>query len=402
MEGAGEGAVWPLAGVEAQLLDALAHLIARGGAWRFLHGPVLAPDEDAYPDPWDQSRDALGRVLARTLWHARLDLEVRLEDVRAPGRASDRDLRTTRLELVSVDDRGASFTVSEIGNDDVAGLCAHRIGRVLVARLEDGGAPFRAAGRGDERLPGEAIGSVAALYAGLGVIATNAARYDRSAGRTVGNLARHEFQIASAGGLDSRHLAFLLAVQATVRDDVLPALDALHPTQAADVAAWRDVLDDHEDELALRLGLRGADDAPPPRSDAPRAAVVTARFAERDLTTFNLGKRVWAVRRHRGTTLAIPGIVLMPGILAGAFALAHAPRAAIALAAISGMIVGPIVGWMIGRRFSEHYCSGCRRSLDMRREACRFCGGKVAGEVLNEIDRLDRDDERDALEAGDT
>jgi hypothetical protein len=394
-------AAWPFVGVEAQLLDALAHLIARAGTWRFVRGPVVAPDRGAYPDRWDETRDALGRVLARTVWHAHLDLEVRIEDTRVPAVASERDLRTTELELVSVDERSASFELAAIGNDNVAGLCAHEIGRVFVAHLERSGPPFRTADRAPGALPDAAIGSIAAVYLGLGVVATNAARYDRSAGRTAGNIVFHEFQIASAGGLDSYHLAFLLAVQATVRDDVLPALDALHPTQAADVAAWREVLDDHEDELVAKLGLRAPDDDAPPRSDAPRAAVIHARFAERDLATFNLGKRVYGVVKHRGSTLAFPASLLVSGIAAIAFAVAGAPAVAIGTAAIAGMIVGPAIGWTIGRRWRYHECTGCRRTLALTRATCGYCGGAVAGELAHEYDRFDRDDELDKLEAGD-
>jgi hypothetical protein len=98
-------AAWPFVGVEAQLLDVLAHLIARAGTWRFLRGPVVAPD--------------------------------RIEDTRAPAPASERDLRTTELELVGVDERSASFELAAIGNDNVAGLCAHEIGRVFVAHRDD-------------------------------------------------------------------------------------------------------------------------------------------------------------------------------------------------------------------------------------------------------------------------
>jgi hypothetical protein len=388
-------------GAEAQLLDDLAHLIARGGAWRFLRGPVVAPDRGAYPDPWDETREAVGRVLARTAWHAHLDLEVRIEDLRVPAPASDRDLRGTELELVGVDERGASFALAAIGNDDIPGLCAHEIGRVFVAQLERSGPPFRTSGGEPGALPDPVIGSVAAVYLGLGVIATNAARYDRSAGRTAGNTAIHEFEIASAGGLDSRHLAFLLAVQATVRDDVLPALDALRPTQAADVAAWREVLDEHEDELVAKLGLRAPDDDVPSRAASPRPALIDARFAERDLTTFNLGQRVYGVIKHRGGTLAFPAMLVVPAIAAIVLALAGAPGGAIGGAAIIGIGVGPPIGWMIGRRWRYHQCTGCRRTLGMPCTTCRYCGGTVAGEIAHEYDRFDRDDELDQLEAGD-
>lgn len=133
-------------------------------------------------------------------------------------------------------------------------------------------------GSGTGDVPSPRLGSIATLCLGLGVVAANAAHYDRSAGEVRGQNGYHEHAIVRIGGLSVDDLAFLLAVQATVRDDMLPALDTLRPTQAECVAAWREVLDDHEVELKRLLGI--ADDGafePLTRPDEPRLSSRTAR-----------------------------------------------------------------------------------------------------------------------------
>src|SRR5262249_49728938 len=141
----------------------------------------------------------------------------------------------------------------------------------------------------EEELPSLAIGSLATIYLGLGVLAANAAHHDRTAGR--GRLQSHH--MAQAGGLVWQDLAFLLAVQATVRDDVLEALDTLYPSQAELVQTWRDVLDDHELELVALLALGDLDREAAPLRTEPRAAIVRADVAETDLERANLGRPVF-------------------------------------------------------------------------------------------------------------
>ena len=264
---------WSLTEVQRGMLSDLATLIARGGSWRFLHGPVAAADEAHYPDPWDETRAGVARVIARTLWHAHAPFDATLEDVRTPGAQREALLRNTLLRLARVDDRGARFVLQHIGNDDVAGIAAHEVGRAFVGWLGRGGHPFRATP--DDGLPGPAIGSLATVYLGLGVVAINAAYYSRAGGKGDGT---HSHAIGRAGGVDVDDLAFLLAVQAEVRDDVLPALDSLRPTQTKAVATWRAVLENHEDELRQLLGLNdGADDSPAPdRPPTPRPVTIAA------------------------------------------------------------------------------------------------------------------------------
>src|SRR4029077_13638635 len=94
-------------------------------------------------DRWDETRAGVARVLARTLWHAHALLDATLEDARAPGAQREGLLRNTLLQLVHVDGHAARFALHHIGNDDVAGIAAHEVGRAFVGCLARDGHPFR-------------------------------------------------------------------------------------------------------------------------------------------------------------------------------------------------------------------------------------------------------------------
>ena len=378
---------WPLDVHHETLVRDLARVLALGGAWRFLRGPVVAASTRDYPEAWDEKRATLARVVGRTLWHAHLDVDAVLEDAREPADRARRHLRETKLELANATETGIELTVTSIGNDDVAGIVAHEIGRAYVARLAGADHPFRTTQTG---LPDAATGSVATVALGLGVVALNAAHYDRSAGETRGNMAYHEHQIASAGGLPWQDLAFLVAVQATVRDDVLSALDTLRPSQAAEVAAWCEVLDDHEDELLelLAPGDVTAESAPP-RAAAPREVAVHATFDEADLGKGNLGRPVF--RYYAGTQAVAHGFL---GLVGG-----------MALGVAGALIVGPGTVWLApmgagvlagavrGRRKRLYRCATCRSFITKAATQCGSCGGHIAGEIKHPNDRLAAEEE---------
>lgn len=374
------------------MLSDLATLIARGGSWRFLHGPVAAADRAHYPDPWDETRAGVARVIARTLWHAHAPFDATLEDVRTPGAQREALLRNTLLRLARVDDRGACFVLQHIGNDDVAGIAAHEVGRAFVGWLGRDGHPFRATP--DEGLPGPAIGSLATVYLGLGVIAINAAYYSRAGGKGDGT---HSHAIGRAGGLDVDDLAFLLAVQAEVRDDMLPALDSLRPTQTEAVATWRAVLEDHEDELRRLLGLNdGADDSPAPdRPPAPRPVTIAAAFDEAVVTKPNHGQRVFRIpeTRMRGRN----GLGVMICVAGGALAVLALPsivlRVVIGFAAV---VAGLAFGTSPFATHRLYRCATCASFFDATAAVCPGCGGTIAGDIAHRRDRLDAEERWEA------
>jgi hypothetical protein len=390
---------WPLAVVQRGFLSDLATLIARGGAWRFIYGPVVAADATHYPDCWDETRAGVARVLARTLWHAHAAFEAMLEDARVPGDQQDGLLRNTLLQLAHVDGHVARFALHDIGNDDIAGIAAHEVGRAFVGWLARDGHPFRVTP--EDGLPAPALGSLATVYLGLGVVAANAAYHSRASGQVDGNLAYHAHVIGRAGGLDVDDLAFLLAVQAEVRDDVLPALASLRPTQAEAVAAWRAVLEDHADELRQRLGLSDASDRAPAldRPPTPRPVAIDAAFDEALLTKCNHGTRVFRVAETRlpGHAPLGGGLGLGVGIfVVGALGPAAAgPAVAVMFGAIAtGFALGLAVGGL--RRL--YRCATCEAFLEATAALCPACGGTIAGDIARRKNRLEAEDELEAAE----
>ena len=376
---------WPLSTHHDELVRELARFIALGGAWRFARGPVIAARAESFPEPWRESRDALAQVVGRVAWYAHLDIAIVLDDLRQP-RAQRRDLlRDTNLALVRAEQDRIELALSAIGNDDVAGIASHVIGRAFATLGASEAHPFR---RSDDGLATPALGSLATVYLGLGVLAANAALHDRSAAQTVGNRGIHAHQIAQAGGVPWQDLAFLLAVQATVRDDVLAALDTLRESQAQLVAAWREVLDDHEAELAAMLALGDVDaEAPPARAPEPRAATVRAEHAERDLGRANLGRRVF--RMPGGSKAGQYGVV---GLVAAPLAVAVLGVSTLGV----GVAMAPaFIAAFVGLRRKVFRCASCNALLARDATECRACGGTVAGDVRSAIDRLDAEDALD-------
>ena len=362
-------------------LREIARMIAAGGAWRFLHGPVVSAATRDYPDRWEESREGVARALARTLWHAHLDVEVTLEDVRAPTMPTHKQLRRTHVELAEAKPGRVRFEVSAIGNDDVAGALGHEVGRAFLSQL-DAGAPFRTAPDGE--LPDAEHGTIAAVYLGLGVVALNAARYRRAFSEIRGRSTYHEEEWVEIGGLGVDDLAFLVAVQATVRDDVLPALDTLHREQAEAVRAWRDVLDDHEDELRSLLAV-GADagDSPPGRAPVPRTVTVAGSYAEGDLARPNLGRPVFRYPETRSITGSLIGIVAGMGI---GIATLSPPVMGVAAGA------GAVGGFLVGRRMRYFRCASCGNFVTPAHAECRLCGGLLVGEIQDPRQRLDAEE----------
>ena len=364
------------------LLRELARLIRIVGAWRFARGPVVGATAKDYPEGWDETRTQLARVIARTLWHAHVDADIVLADVRRPAARRHEHLRQTRLELVRADTGHLELAVSSIGNDYVAGIVAHEVARACIGLLSTTDTPFRST---MQALPDAATGSTATIVFGLGVVAANAARFDRSAGETIGQVAVHEHQIASAGGLGWQDLTFLLAVQATVREDVLPALDTLRPSQAESVEQWLDMLDGHEDELVKLLALGDVDaEVPVGRPAAPRDVEIRAQFAEADLERQNLGQRVF--RFYAGTMMGLYGLVgLLAGVVPAVVAVAVLGPGLFDLIPVG---IGAVLGADHGRRKRLYRCATCLYFVTASATKCNGCGGTIVADIKNPNHRL--------------
>lgn len=379
----------PLGAQQRALLAELATLIASGGAWRFLRAPVAAANHTSYPEVWDETRAGIGRVIGRTLWHAHLPFEARVHDVRKPAMRSFKLLRETKIVLTGVDRRGVDFEVSALGNDEVAGVVSHEVGRAFAGWVgHDAGGPFRTAS--PRELPTARSGSIATVYLGLGVIAANAAYFDRSAGDQRDRAAHTERHRRSGGiGIDVAEIAFLLAVQATVRGKVPPALWTLRPTPADYVARWRRDLAAHAGELRHLLGLDG-DLAltAPPRPPTPAPIAVTGDIAEADLHKHNLGQPVFRYTEDNNVTATVFGTVA--GAVMGAAAVAVAPVHGLAtVVGVVAMAAG--AGFGVWKR--RLLCASCGGTLTRTDTECERCGGRVVGDLARIEDREAREAE---------
>ncbi|HET9625340.1 MAG TPA: hypothetical protein VFP84_28425 [Kofleriaceae bacterium] len=371
----------PLGAHERALLAELATLIAGGGAWRFLFAPVVAADARSYPGAWDESRAAIARVIGRTLWHAHLPVEAEVHDVRKPAMRSFKLLRETKVALTRVDRRSVALEISALGNDDVAGIVSHEVGRAFVGWLRhDDGAPFRAASH--RELPSPGSGAIAAVYLGLGVIAANAAYFDRSAGDQR-DRAAHAERARRRDGIDVADVAFLLAVQATVRGAVPPAFSTLRPTPGDYVARWRRDLGPRAAELRRLLGLDAPGALhPPPRPAAPPPITVHGAIAEHDLYKHNLGQPVFRYTEDNNATATVFGTVA--GAVMGAAAVAVAPVHG--FATVVG-VVAMAAGAGLGVWKRRLLCASCGGAVSKSDTACERCGGRIVGDLARLEDR---------------
>jgi hypothetical protein len=336
-----------------------------------------------YPDRYDENRDSVAAVLARTTWLAFLDTPLVVEDLRAPHNYQHQELRTTVLDLVDFVDGTAHFALLSIGNDDVPGRCCHEVGRLFLLQHANDQHPFRDGTDEVPPLPELVDSTIAAVALGFGVLATNAALRERSGGTRRGYMVQHEWSVERAGGLDYRELAFLLAVQVVVRGDQPDALESRLPTQAELVEGWRDELMPHRDELRARLRLDALDSTAPQRPALPRRADVRGEVDEGDLYSPNLGTATNRVTHdHRGLGLAI-SLPLTPALATSIVALARAPNAAIALTAMFGVVYGPLLGWIVGKRFHYPACGHCARRVKRSATTCWYCGGTFVTQGLD-------------------
>lgn len=370
--------MWPLESHERELVGELAELIRRFGAERFVTLPLVRADLRDFPDPWEPAIPAVHTVLYRLFWHAYIDAAIVVEDDRPALPPDHRRLTSSEIELGEAQHGRVVFHVVSIGNDDVAGALAHQVGTAFLLLAPPD--PFRDAMPD----PTEAEGSLAAVYLGLGVLATNSARYDRRVSELVGNSVLTESQIATAGGLEQHDLAFLLAVQDIVRAEPQDALATLSTVPGELVAACRAELASHREELRALLAL---DDAPvralTRSAEPPRVTDVDIR----DLRKFNAGSRVFRVPFRSWNPPLLLGTV-------GSLAFIVNPIVGGA-AAVAGLIAGRVIS-KPGFRCSDPTCEAVSFS---ELAICTNCGGTVAGTIKHASLRLDAEEEHDQRDA---
>lgn len=365
---AGE-ATWPLTRAQHELLAMLATMIGKFGRERFLEAPVVRADARDFPDKWTPTLQAVHQLAYRLCWHAHIEPAIVVEDHRPLH--DDRGLLRDSSIDVTAQAGTITLAVQAIGNDDVAGLLAHAIGRAFLDLSP--GEPFRSA----HQVSDEVEGSVAAVFLGLGMLAANASLYRRHAAEIRGRDEYSEQKMAAAGGLDICEATLLLAIQDILRDDVSDALSTLHGPQKDWVEQWRDVLDPHEAELRAALGLDETHEPHPlTRATAPRVAPAADEQAR---LRINAGLETMRVRQ-RSYSLAGIGVALTLFGLGFALALlgSSSRRAEVPLVVLGLIGTGGLALTVRGLR-AYYTCTDtrCFRIIGANETRCPFCGGTV-------------------------
>ena len=366
------GTGWPLSDEQRTRVRSLGELVRRHGSARLLRGHVVRADATDFPDAWEPTLAAIHRLLYRLLWHAHLDLEVVVEDARARAPRGRRMLTSSAIDLLEVRDGCATFLISAIGNDNVAGLACHAIGEAFLA--QGPADPFREAAADVSATEA----SIAACYLGLGVLVANASMYRRYTAAIRGREVVSEQRVETTGGLSIGDATLLLAVQLIVRDDVPDARETLLPPQAEWVERWLEVLDPHEDELRSWLGLD--DDAASELPSRPVEPRVPASIPEPALVKINAGRVSFRVprRRHR------VGLGLLIGVVAG-FACAVIDKTGLWLLLIPA---GGFGGFLVNR--PGFACFSCRHTSDRELDTCPGCGIALPETLATKAQRTQR------------
>ncbi len=359
-----------------ELLAVLAEYVAQGGAGPLLAPPVV-PGEAAFPDRWEPTARGLETVLRRLAWHAGQPRAIVVVDERLGAPPTQRKPET-HVELVSVREHELELTSWFVGEDDVAGTLAHELGvahAVIARSLEHD--PYRAPQPSELDVDPERDlerGSIATVYLGLGVLAANAAYQQySSAGRFNGGYTPLEYDVLRAGYVPMSELAYLLAVQAVVRDEPAPP-PGLSPPQRDEVGGWIAALRGRGGELRDRLGI-AADARGAPRPAATPVEAVEHEHARRQKMAFR-----WQTHPAREVLLA--GV-----IVAAATAMIAMPHALVAL-----VIGGAVVGLSVGRALRIARCSTCANAIALDAAACRRCGATMYGDIARRSDRLEAEE----------
>ena len=179
-----------------------------------------------------------------------------------------------------------------------------------------------------------------------------------------------------AGYISLSDIAFLVAVQATVRGAPVPG--GLKGPQKDEVTAWMTELAPRREALREMLGI--ARDAVADQRPAP---VV---FEDIDVDEDRSAPRKLAFRwrTHRG------GVGLVVGTAAG-IAVATAVMAT-ANALIAIVFGSALVGHLVGRKVITPRCSACATVVKAGAKKCPACGAALRGDIDSLSERLEAEE----------
>ena len=344
------------------ILEALALLVKERGASDFLHGPLLLPTPEYFPDEWRPDADGASAMLARLLAWARLPDRLFTLEVWDSSEFFDPRFRDAVGQPLERSGAAAMFFGEEEGRlrfgldlthvDDaerLAGVLAHEVAHAW--RLHHGLVHPDAAI--EERLV-----DITTIFLGAGVFTTNNTfRYRSSGGYGYTRYGTEKF-----GYLSPAAMSFGLAVALRVRDsrsELKAVLEALERSQQPLVLASLKCLPNTA-ALKQRLGIPSVVPLPalillpsperlePPSEDPP------AHYA-------------WRVQQRRVGNAALIGFVIgtMPALILGSFwpLLATLPIA------------------VLGHWWTYDVCSveACRCAIRPGADRCTSCGALFVG-----------------------
>jgi hypothetical protein len=357
------------------LLNVLAELIARSGPAPLLLAPI-EPGATNFPEPWAPTKAGVALLLRRLLWHAGITRDVEIADRRHGAPPTERK-PATRCELLEIRPTKVQFELGFVGEDDIVGTLAHEVGILHAAthRPEEPD-PYRTAEppvlHVDHDRDAEP-GAIATVYLGLGVLAANAAfqQYSRG-GRFNGGYEPLEYDVLKAGALPMSALAYLLAVQAVVRDESSPPR-GLEGPQRDEVSQWMKKLD--RAEMCARLGID-------PNAVIGRRPVVE-RFADAVLEADD-GPAKTAFRWQTNRA----GVGFVAGAVFGVtLAFAVTTRGLLPMT-----LAGGAAGHVIGRRKRVPRCSACATIVRADATTCPRCGARLRGDIASLSERLEAEE----------
>jgi hypothetical protein len=374
-----------------ELLAGIATLIRRTGYARFVTHPIVLPEGEYFPDPWDRSMASAGALLARLMSYAGLvDVGIRLRGFRNFNpHLGEGALVKGVGSHASAWFAGIRGGVAEFGIDvrnlrDERKLVAALAHEVAHAFRHHHGLVVR---RTEIE---EQLTDVTAVFLGFGVFVLNASHHVETGG-TSEDGQRLLYERTALGYLAPQEFAYLLAAHWAAR--------------GADAAERRMIgkaLSANQAHL-FEIGCKafGADETAALRRDLriPAASEWPAPIAKGDFVRADGRAQVELVDargpseepREKGAKVAFrvlgkpAWIPALAGTLAGALlALAlgtEGYRWAIWLAC--GLLAGTFVG-VKGRRPT---CSDCRAPIGADDE-CDACGARIVATIKNRSERL--------------
>jgi hypothetical protein len=369
-------------------------LIERAGAGPFLNNRVLEPTRACFPDAWNQTLADVHRVTQRLMHHAGLGhLGIRLSGFTGGSEAWDEG---TAGWFAGIVDGTCLFGVHLAQLHDpeqAAGVMAHEVAHAW--RRHHG---FSVDSRDREEL----LTDLTTIYLGFGILTTN--NTDRY--RSAGDAKTTTWSNSAVGYLPPQSMAWLLAVQAAVRND--KALTAaitkhLEPNQLACFRAAAVELHDEEEWLKTMQFAR-------PEQPGVVTESSSTPFASREPEPGELledpseSAEMPPASVYRVADPALGGAYVgsLPGIAAGIYLALRIASVVDYPEMVLISLFAPacaIVTGMLGARYLRRYsCSNSSCQIGLKRDAlvCPRCGGTVVRSVSAREFRQIREAELDA------